>query len=305
MKTIRVMRKIVVYIIILCALSACVTYDRTTEQVAETTLQTADSLENALQTYADIVALQYAAETFRAKGQTAKEAKVIYHLGKAYLAEEQDSLAFECFSQAANEFLYLSDSIYYPLSVIELSLIAEQQYREEGNATMLQAIRTIHREVIQTKTANTRKHNVLILLLTIVLVGAGIAVYAVYRSKKTFSKSVKREDLERNIALVLSQGKIQTALHWDDYQQFCSTANAYLYDAVEKLKSTQPELSEQDVRFLVLVLLDLPAKEIADIMNLSQNSISNKKTRTAQKLGTIAADLREKLISITLKTKEK
>ena len=299
------MRKIVSYIIILCALSACVTYDRTTEQVAETTLQTADSLENALQTYADIVALQYAAETFHAKGQTAKEAKVLYHLGKAYLAGQQDSLAFDCFSQAANEFLYLSDSVYYPLSVIELSLIAERRYREEGDATMLQATRTIHREVIQTKTANTRKHNVLIILLTLVVVGFGIAVYAIYRSNKTFTKSVKREDLERNIALVLSQGKIQVALHWDDYKQFCSTANAYLYDAVDKLQAIQPELSEQDVRFLVLVLLDLPAKEIADIMNLSQNSISNKKTRTAQKLGTIAADLREKLISITLKTKEK
>ena len=99
------MRKIVVYIIILCALSACVTYDRTTEQVAETTLRTADSLEYALQTYADLIALQDAAETFRAKGQTAKEAKVLYHLGKAYLAGQQDSLAFECFSQAANEFL--------------------------------------------------------------------------------------------------------------------------------------------------------------------------------------------------------
>ena len=299
------MRKIVVYIIILCALSACVTYDRTTEQVAETTLQAADSLENALQTYADIIALQDAAETFRAKGQTAKEAKVIYHLGKAYLAEQQDSLAFECFSQAANEFLYLSDSIYYPLSVLELSLIAERKYREEGDATMLQAIRTIHREVIQKKTANTRKRNILIILLTLVVVGFGIAVYAIYRSNKTFTKSVKREDLERNIALVLSQGKLQTALHWDDYHQFCSTADAYLYDAVDKLQAIQPDLSEQDIRFCVLVLLDLSAKEIADIMMLSQNSISNKKTRTAQKLGTIAADLREKLISITLKTKEK
>lgn len=299
------MRKIVVYIIILCALSACVTHDRTTEQVAETTLRTADSLEYALQTYADIIALQDAAETFRAKGQTAKEAKVLYHLGKAYLAGQQDSLAFECFSQAANEFLYLSDSIYYPLSILELSLIAERKYREEGDATMLQAIRTIHREVIQTKTANTRKRNILIILLTLVVIGAGIAVYAIYRSKMTFTKSVKREDLERNIALVLSQGKLQTALHWHNYLQFCSTANAYLYDAVDKLQAIQPELSEQDVRFLVLVLLDLPAKEIADIMNLSQNSISNKKTRTAQKLGTIAANLREQLISITLKTKEK
>ena len=184
------MRKIVSYIIILCALSACATHDRKSEQVADATLRTADSLENALQTYADIPALQDAAETFRTKGQTAKEAKVTYHLGKAYLAGQQDSLAFDCFSQAANEFLYLSDSVYYPLSVIELSLIAERRYREEGDATMLQATRTIHREVIQTKTANTRKHNVLILLLTIVLVGAGLAVYAVYRNRKSFSQSV-------------------------------------------------------------------------------------------------------------------
>ena len=296
------MRKIVVYIIILCALSACVTYDRTTEQVAETTLRTADSLEYALQTYADIIALQDAAETFRAKGQTAKEAKVLYHLGKAYLAGQQDSLAFECFSQAANEFLYLSDSIYFPLSILELSLIAERKYREEGDATMLQAIRTIHREVIQTKTANTRKRNILIILLTLVVIGAGIAVYAIYRSKMTFTKSVKREDLERNIALVLSQGNIATTLHWREYDQFCKTTNAYLYNIVGKLQTEEKQLTEQDVRFLVLVLLDLPAKEIADIMNLSQNSISNKKTRTAQKLGTIAANLRETLISITLKT---
>jgi DNA-binding CsgD family transcriptional regulator len=73
---------------------------------------------------------------------------------------------------------------------------------------------------------------------------------------------------------------------------------------VDKLQAEEKQLTEQDVRFLVLVLLDLPAKEIADIMNLSQNSISNKKTRTAQKLGTIVANLRETLISLILKTKE-
>lgn len=70
------------------------------------------------------------------------------------------------------------------------------------------------------------------------------------------------------------------------------------------MQSIEPHLTEQDVRFLVLVLLNLSAKEIADIMNLSQNSISNKKTRTAQKLGTIAADLRETIIGLILKTDE-
>ena len=59
---------------------------------------------------------------------------------------------------------------------------------------MLQAIRTLQREVIQTKTENSRKRNILILLLMLVMVGAGITVYTIYRSKKTFSKSVKREE---------------------------------------------------------------------------------------------------------------
>ena len=300
------MRRTCLYILVLAVCAGCSTrVPDGSIRNAEAILHVADSVENTTTPYADTAALQCAIQVFKEQERTPAVAKTYYHLGNAYKVYEEDSLAFESYAHAADLFLMASDSIYYPLSVLEMSLIAERKYREEGDATMLQAIRTIHREVIQTKTANTRKHNVLILLLTLVSVGAGIAVYAVYRNRKSFSRSVKREDLERNIALVLSQGKIQVALHWDDYKQFGTTANAYLYDTVDKLQAAQPELSEQDIRFCVLVLLDLSAKEIADIMMLSQNSISNKKTRTAQKLGTIAADLREKLISITLKTKEK
>lgn len=301
------MRRTFLYILVISACLGCSNTHVSDKAIctAEAILYVADSVENTTTPYADTTALQHALRVFIEQERTPAIAKTYYHLGNAYKSFNEDSLAFVSYAQAADLFLTLSDSIYYPLSILELSLIAERKYREEGNDTMLQAIRTIHREVIQTKTTNARKHNILIILLTLVVVGFGIAVYAIYRSNKTFTKSVKREDLERNIALVLSQGKLQTALHWDDYQQLCSTANAYLYDAVDKLQAIQPELSEQDIRFCVLVLLDLSAKEIADIMMLSQNSISNKKTRTAQKLGTIAADLREKLISITLKTKEK
>ncbi len=103
----------------------------------------------------------------------------------------------------------------------------------------------------------------------------------------------------------MSQGNIIVTLQWRDYPKFCRTSNAYLYNAIDRLQSVSPQLTEQDIRFLILVLLDLPAKEIASIMSLSQNSISNKKTRTAQKLGTIAADLRETIICIILKTNQK
>jgi DNA-binding CsgD family transcriptional regulator len=127
-------------------------------------------------------------------------------------------------------------------------------------------------------------------------------VFALRHNKTTVINEIKRDDLERNIQLLLSQGNVPATLHWDNYTQFCSTVDAYLYNVTQKLRIVEPQLSEQDIRFCVLVLLDLSAKETAAVMRLSQNSISNKKTRTAQKLGTIAADLRETIIRITLQT---
>ena len=229
-------------------------------------------------------------------------AKTYYHLGNAYKIYGQDSLAFASYAQAADLFLMASDSIYYPLSVLEMSLIAEQRYQEDGNATMLLAIRTIQRKMILDNAQNNRWKSLWWVLLILLITGIGVVIIIIHRRKPTLIVPVTRTELERNIELVLSQGNIPATLHWREYEQFCKTANAYLYNIVDKLQAEEKQLSEQDIRFLVLVLLDFPAKEIANTMNLSQNSISNKKTRTAQKLGTIAADLRETLISITLKT---
>lgn len=270
--------------------------------MAERTLQLADSMERAVRTYTDTTALWQAAEVFCDVKQPKQEAKVIYHLGKAYLAFEQDSMAFVCLSQAADRFLALSDSIYYPLSILELSLIAERKYHEDGNATMLQAIRDLQREVIHTKQQHSFSRYIWWLLLLLIASVTGGFVVALRRKKTTIINEIKRDDLERNIQLLLSQGHVSATLHWDNYTQFCRTADAYLYNVTQKLLAVEPQLSEQDIRFCVLVLLDLSAKETASVMRLSQNSISNKKTRTAQKLGTIAADLRGKLICITLKT---
>lgn len=295
------MKKNVLLIIIMIATSACVTHvGKTDLRSAERTLCVADSMERALQTYTDTAALYSAAGVFRSARNKALESKAIYYLGKAYSANRLDSMAFVCFSRAADGFLAQSDSIYYPLSVLEMSLIAEREYNESGNATMLQAIRTLQREMIRKQTSSIRKQWILWIAISLLIIAIGGVGY-VYR-KQSSQSTVKRKDLERNIQLVHKQGRLTTALAWNDYSQFCNTADAYLYNFTAKLRSVQPQLSEQDVRFLVLVLLDCSGKEIADIMNLSQNSISNKKTRTAQKLGTIAADLRETLISLTLQT---
>ena len=299
------MRHSYLYILIFSACVGCTTYvSNESIRNAEATLHYADSLEQTTMPYADTALLQSALRVFIGQNNMFAAAKTYYHLGNAYKEYEEDSLAFTSYAQAADLFLIASDSIYYPLSVLEMSLIAERRYQEEGNATMLQAIRTIQRKMILDKKENNRWKSLEWVLLIVVIASLIAFAIIIRQRKKSHDFPITRKDLERNIELVLSQGNIAATLHWSDYPQFCKTVNAYLYNIVDKLQATGQQLSEQDIRFLVLVLLDLSAKEIADIMNLSPNSISNKKTRTAQKLGTIAADLRETIISLILKTKE-
>ncbi len=299
------MKRACCYIVIIAAFAGC-NKSIINESVgqAEAILQYADSVENTTRPYADTTALQNALRVFKNQERTCAIAKTYYHLGNAYKSFSEDSSAFVSYAQAADLFLTLSDSIYYPLSVFEMSLIAEQRYKEDGNATMLQAIRNVQRQMLLDKKESNRWKSLWWVLAGLFMLAIGATIFFLKRIKPTLIVPVTRAELDRNIELVLSQGNIPATLHWREYDQFCKTANAYLYNIVDKLQAEEHQLTEQDVRFLVLVLLDLPAKEIADIMNLSQNSISNKKTRTAQKLGTIAADLRERIISLTLKTKE-
>lgn len=300
------MRRTFLYILVISACLGCSNTHVSDKAIctAEAILYVADSVENTTTPYADTTALQHALRVFIEQERTPAIAKTYYHLGNAYKSFNEDSLAFVSYAQAADLFLTLSDSVYYPLSVFEMSLIAEQQYKEDGNATMLQAIRNVQRKMIHDKKESNRWKSLWWVLAGLFMLAIGATIFFLKRIKPTLIVPVTRAEVDRNIELVLSQGNIPATLHWREYDQFCKTANAYLYNIVDKLQAEEHQLTEQDVRFLVLVLLDLPAKEIADIMNLSQNSISNKKTRTAQKLGTIAADLRERIISLTLKTKE-
>lgn len=298
------MRRTFLYILVISACLGCSNTHVNDEAIctAEAILYVADSVENTTTPYPDTTALQHALRVFIEQEHTPAIAKTYYHLGNAYKSFNEDSLAFVSYAQAADLFLTLSDSVYYPLSVFEMSLIAEQQYKEDGNATMLQAIRNVQRKMIHDKKESNRWKSLWWVLAGLFMLAIGATIFFLKRIKPTLIVPVTRAELDRNIELVLSQGNIPATLHWREYDQFCKTANAYLYNIVDRLHAEKQQLTEQDVRFLVLVLLDLPAKEIADIMNLSQNSISNKKTRTAQKLGTIAADLRETLINIILKT---
>ena len=295
------MRKSYIILFLLATLSACSSYVSKEElRTADTTLFHADSLENTVYVYADTLALKQAIDVYRRTNRMDKETKTIYHLGKAYIEHHQDSLASLCLRQAAEGFLAQSDSVYYPLTIWELSILAERGNGSGANKTMLHALRSVQREMIRGKEESSLRWSLEWILLLVGLAIASAIIFFFVKRRPAPVYAVTREELERNIELVLSQGSVKVTLNWQDYNRFCGTANAYLYSVVDKLQAKEAQLSEQDIRFCVLVLLDLPAKEIADIMRLSPNSISNKKTRTAQKLGTTAASLQETLITITL-----
>ena len=136
------MERACIYSLVFALISGCAAPHINKEDVtsAETVLLCADSLERTSTIYADTESLQQALQIFTAQECTQAVAKTHYHLGNAYKALGEDSLAFEAYAQAADLFLVASDSVYYPLSVLEMSLIAERKYKVDGNATMLQAI---------------------------------------------------------------------------------------------------------------------------------------------------------------------
>lgn len=302
------MQRTLIYIIAISLFALCTSHTRTEDiSAARHTLMVADSLAQhvSAEPFADTLALIQAYNTFSTTDYLAEHAKACYYLAGAYKTYGNDSVAFEYYKQAANDFLQTSDSVYYPLTIIELHLLAEQQYNEADNITYLEAIRTLQRELAHSQQQQHSTKGLLRIILAvifiIIIVAATITIIFLRRQNNRHeAQPLSRDDLERSITTLLDQGKVQQTLNWHDYTQMCRVANAYMFSFVDKLLATNPDLTEQEVRFLTLVMLDLPGKEIADIMNLSPNSISNKKTRTAQKLGTIAASLRETLISITL-----
>ena len=86
-------------------------------------------------------------------------------------------------------------------------------------------------------------------------------------------------------------------LEWDNYEAFCNIANARLGGIVDKLKS-YPNITPGDVKLCVLVLLDLPYQDIANMLNLSVKSIAKLKSIAAKKIGVTMKELHPKLIQI-------
>ena len=107
----------------------------------------------------------------------------------------------------------------------------------------------------------------------------------------------RQEDLEICCKALHNSTNLKKDLEWDNYDAICNIANARLGGIADKLKS-YPSITPGDIRLCILVLLELPYENIADMLNLSVKSIAKLKSITAKKIGVTMKDLRPKLIQI-------
>ena len=107
----------------------------------------------------------------------------------------------------------------------------------------------------------------------------------------------RQEDLEICCKALHNSTNLKKDLEWGNYDAICNIANARLGGIADKLKS-YPSITPGDIRLCILVLLELPYENIADMLNLSVKSIAKLKSITAKKIGVTMKDLRPKLIQI-------
>ena len=110
-------------------------------------------------------------------------------------------------------------------------------------------------------------------------------------------------DLEISCAALRNSSNIKTELDWNNYDSMCAIANSRLCGIVDRLHA-YPKITDNDVRFCILVLLEFSYDDIANILNISPKSISKLKSISAQRLGTTMKDLRKKLIQIVCQNNE-
>ena len=139
--------------------------------------------------------------------------------------------------------------------------------------------------------------------LLIVAIVLGVIINKRRKAQKLLSQQrseysrKRQDDLEISCKALHNSVNLKKDLEWDNYEAFCNIANARLGGIVDKLKS-YPNITPGDVKLCVLVLLDLPYQDIANMLNLSIKSIAKLKSIAAKKIGVTMKELNPKLIQI-------
>ena len=142
-------------------------------------------------------------------------------------------------------------------------------------------------------------------IVTILIIGCLLSIY-VYRQHKRrqlLSQQIddyqqkRLADLEISCTALRNNKNLKKELDWNHYESMCMIVNSRLCGIADRLQA-YPDITPNDIRLCVLVLLELSYDEIANILNLSPKSIAKLKSITAHKLGTTMKNLRTTLVQI-------
>ena len=152
------------------------------------------------------------------------------------------------------------------------------------------------------------KYRLVIISFFILVVAVLGLIVNYYRKKNTRFIQINRtikdayyfdvyQNLQHSIAS-LNEKDCLSELCWDDDEQFLKKINEKFFSFADKVMNINPKISLRDVRLYMLVLFDFRQKEIADLLNLSLNSIKNTKQVAARKLNSSSKQLKQNLIDI-------
>ena len=113
------------------------------------------------------------------------------------------------------------------------------------------------------------------------------------------NRSRIREDINRKCDLLQKSGNISSGLAWSNYENMCHKVDEQFYMLATKLLQKHV-LNKTEVRMCVLVFIGLRRKEIADILPYAQSGIGKLKDHTAKLLGTTGKNLHDFLLNMAV-----
>lgn len=227
----------------------------------------------------------------------------------SYLHEDDSATYYARLLMPRTTNLFYLDDLYYILTHNDSEADKEeirrlssartdvQQDIEIRHGKLTQAVQLMEQEI-----ARTYNPWLMTAYLFVLLISIGLSIWAILIHRRhcqlhhalNEQEEQRYQELTRNIQLVLNAPDLRKELAWDDFAAFCHQTDKRFSGLATRLQSQG--LNEQDTRLCVLVLLGLPHKQIADILNCSPKSIGKLKDLTARKLHTTGGQLQEAMM---------
>ncbi|MBR4563239.1 MAG: hypothetical protein IKO26_02170, partial [Paludibacteraceae bacterium] len=227
---------------------------------------------------------QYDSATYYAD-LTTNISKNLFHLNNAYY------ILIHC------------DSVHNGYKVYALSAKRAdvQKQLEVRQGQMSQAVQLLEMDL----TSKPDRGWLYAVIVTILIIGCLLSIYVCrqHKRRQLLSQQIddyqqkRLTDLEISCTALRNNKNLKTELDWNHYDSMCTIVNSRLCGIADRLQA-YPDITPNDIRLCVLVLLELSYDEIAYILNLSPKSIAKLKSLTAHKLGTTMKNLRNTLVQI-------